>query len=217
MPTFKKSTVRQLTEPNRTLVSPKALYPVDDYDVPLLIRELQPLKVDLPWDGWGTIRQRRCATGTFHFYIDDGKFAAIFENPWKVSNLYPHAIVEPNCSTDLDTPLAYLLGMIYAKRWVARTWQASGVPVYVDVNFAPEQARWQLLGVPPGWRSYATRGCSDYFGYNLDQYEIACERAGTRNILFVVVGGGEKLKQQAQKRGWVWVPDVHQRIRGRIE
>ena len=85
------------------------------------------------------------------------------------------------------------------------------------MNWAAEQAQWQLLGVPKGWKSYATRGCGDYFQYNVDQYEVACDRAGIKDILFVVVGGGKKIKEKCAKRGWIYAPSTWERITGKFE
>ena len=204
-------------EPNSKLVQhPLSVFPVDEWDVPMLNIEMQPFKVDLPWDAWNSVK-RNYQYATIHFYEWDYKFNYLFEQPEKIIPKNPKAVVEPNCSTDVNTPLAYLLGMVYAKRWLARTWQSYGIPVWVDVNFAASQAKWQMLGVPQGWKAYATRGCPDYFDYNQDQFEAACSRAGTKNILFVVVGGGERFRRKVEKKGWIWVPDTWQRITGRLD
>lgn len=193
-------------------------YPVDDYDVPMLMPELQATSLQLPCDAWGSRPRKRFQTKTFHFYQDDYKFVDLFSNPMALVVLEPRAAIEVNCSTDLNTPLAYLLGVIYAKRWLSRTWQAEGgIKIWVDVNFAPEQADLQLLGVPKGWRAYATQGIANNFNLTKAQWEMACERAKTKDILFTVVGGGKKIKEQAAKRGWIWCPSVHERITGKFE
>lgn len=194
------------------------VFPADDWDVPMLMPEWQATGLELPLDAWGSKAKKRGTTGTFHFYQDDYKFTQLLSNPMALPALYPKASCELNFSTDLNTPLAYLMGLIYAKRWTSRVWQSeAAIRIWVDVNFAAEQAEWQLLGVPKGWRAYSTRGCGDNFRYNLDQWEMACDRAGTKEIVFLVVGGGRKIKEQCTKRGWIWAPSFWERATGKFE
>lgn len=203
-------------------------YPVDEWDVPMLMPEMQPTGMELPCDTWGSRPRKRSQSGTFNFYCEDYKFTSLFSNPMALVALAPKAAIEVNCSTDLNTPLAYLLGVVYAKRWLSRTWQAEGVKIWVDMNFAAgdtEHVRYQMLGVPQGWRAYATRGLADNVDYNVAQYWAACVRAGvpeayragSREILFAVVGGGRKLQNECRKRGWIYCPSTHERIKGGFE
>lgn len=196
--------------PARILNSGRWSFPCDDWGVPILSLEMQPLKIPQPWDAWNSLK-RNASTGCWHFYEWDHKFYPIIDNPDRVLKGDPGAIVECNFSTDIDSPKAYLMGLVYTKRWLARTWQSFGLPVFVDVFFAAEQADILLRGVPKGYRAYATRGTTDCWRYNLDQYEMACERAGDRNIFFVVVGGGKAIREKAEKKGMIWVPDFKQR------
>ena len=115
----------------------------DDYDVPMLIPQFQATGLELPLDMWGTKPKKRFLTKTFGFYQVDYKFTQLFSDPMKLCILYPKAAIEVNCSTDLNTPLSYLLGVIYAKRWLSRMWQSEcAIKIWVDMNWAAEQAQW---------------------------------------------------------------------------
>lgn len=203
-------------KPNRALTNiPESVFPTDDYDIPMLSLEMQPLKVDIPWDAYGSVG-RNYQYSVIHFYEDDWKFEHIVRRPDKIVAKSPSAVVEPNYTTDINYPMAYLLGMTYTKRWLARTWQSYGIPIWVDVNFAPSQEDILLLGVPKGWRYYATRSCANYQEVNESQFQMACKRAGTKDIVFAVIGGGKKVKERCHQKGWIWIPDTWQRIKGVI-
>jgi len=64
-----------------------------------------------------------------------------------------------------------------------------------------------LLGVPKGWRAYATRGYTDRLDFTVAEYELACNHAETDDILFLLYGGGKACQALAQEREWVWVPE----------
>jgi hypothetical protein len=62
--------------------------------------------------------------------------------------------------------------------------------------------------LPEGWKAYATRGYNDRISDTYLEFEIATKRAKTKDILFVVYGGGQKVKKEAQQQGWVWIPET---------
>lgn len=148
--------------------------------------------------------------GTYHFYTDDYKFDALWKDPTPIINAGCVNAVEINFSTNPQMPAAEVLYRIYKKRWLARYWQSKGVRIFVDLNVAEPFHDLNLLGVPTGWKAYATRGYTDRLPDILQQHSLACQRAATTDILFVVIGGGKTVKAECQAQGWVWVPeDAH--------
>ena len=196
---------------------PDALWPTDnDEGIPLLRLDLQADAVDLPVVQWGTVRRTRPMTGTWSFYVDDYRFNRLWQDPSAVLNSACINVVEPNFSVGLNTPRAVALYQIYRKRWLARLWQEfRGIRVFVDLNVARRYAQENLLGVPPGWRAYATRGSSRYLD-DLDfEYGLACEKRGNEDILFVVYGGNRETQKHAQARGWIWLMEQQDAMKNR--
>lgn len=187
---------------------PDALFPSDnEFDIPLLDINMQADFLDLPFNIWGYVKRKSKHKGTIGFYTDDSRFNAIWDNPHDVVNTNCLSVVEPNYSTNNDMPLAIGLWGIYRKRWIARYWQSYGIKIFVDLNVDNKYFQHNMLGVPHGWKSYCTRGYSDYIENTEAQYEIAKAHAGTEP-LFVVYGGGQKVQEFCKLRGWIWIMEV---------
>ena len=166
------------------------VFPSDNsLGIPVLKPELQGKFIEKPCYAWGNVPRNSQGVKTWHFYTDDYRWNALLKKPWQVVDTYPTACAELNISMWEDTAPALALADIYKKRWVARYWQESGVRIFVDLFVPQPLAEFNLLGVPKGWQSYATRGVSrDLEGLDYD-FKVATEHAGG-DVIFVVVGGG---------------------------
>lgn len=194
-----------------------SLWPSDNpWSVPCLLPELQADQVPGPITTWGTVGASRPMAGTWHFFTADRKFEPLWRKPHRVLLSRPAACVEPNFSTTDQTPFALNLWNTYRKRWIARYWQASGLRIFVDLNVdaslnAPSEAlggaRLNLLGVPAGWSAYASRAHGNRPEALVSEWEVARTHSGRDNPLFLVVGGGRRVKALAEQHGWVWVPE----------
>lgn len=185
---------------------PDALWATDnDWGVPLLDTHWQADALDLPVVGWGSIARKTRMKGTWHFYTEDNRFEALWADPSPIVNTRCVNVIEPNFSVFDQMPRAVALWGTFRKRWLARWWQSFGIRVFVDLNVSEEHADLNWLGVPQGWRAYATRGYTDRLDATEREYAAACEHAGTDDVLFVVVGGGKAVKARCQERGWTWV------------
>jgi Domain of unknown function (DUF4417) len=194
-----------------------SLWPSDNpWSVPSLLPELQADQVPGPVTTWGTIGARRPMAGTWHFFTADRKFEPLWKRPHRVLYSRPAACVEPNFSTTDQTPFALNLWNTYRKRWIARYFQASGLRIFVDLNVdaamnAPSDAiggrRPNLLGVPCGWNAYASRAHGNNPDALVSEWGVAREHSGRDHPLFLVVGGGKRVKALAAEHGWVWVPE----------
>ena len=189
---------------------PDTLFSTDnDWEIPVLDDSMQAMEVALPACKWG--EQSRVVNlngnGTIHFFTDDYKFSALYENPAKLMNAHPRNIVEPNFSLFLDMAPAFGLQAIYKKRVIARMAQDRGIRVFVDLNVAQKFIKLNLIGVPRGWRSFATRGYSDRLGGLELEYRIAEASAAFagRKPLFVVYGGGEKCRDFCKEVGAIYI------------
>ncbi len=194
-----------------------SLWPTDNpWSVPSLLPELCADQVPFPVTTWGTIGARRPMAGTWHFYTSDRKFEPLWKRPHRVLYSRPNAVVEPNFSTTDQTPFAVALWHIYRKRWLARYWQSQACRIFVDLNVdaglnAPhagvEGRTPNLLGVPAGWKAFASRAHANHPETLLTEFEVAKSHCGHDTPLFLVIGGGRRVQDLAREHGWVWVPE----------
>ncbi len=201
-----------------------SIWPTDNaWSVPCLDPKLQADQVVFPVQTWGTIGARRPMHGSWHFYVHDHKFEPLWKRPYRVLWSRPTVAVEPNFSTTDQTPFALSLWHVYRKRWLARYWQSQGVKIFVDLNVdaglnQPHEAvagrRPNLLGVPDGWRAFASRAHGNQPERLLEEFKVAQAHAGEATPLFLVVGGGQTVQRFARENGWVWVPEQLQKTHG---
>jgi hypothetical protein len=125
------------------------------YEIPLLDISKQAEFSILPVAGWGSVSRKTRFRGTWHFYIDDSKFSALWKHPESVLNTKAIYAVEPNFSTHIQMPFPVALYRIFQKRWLARFWQERDMGIFVDLNVAQTYQELNLQGVPLGWQSYA--------------------------------------------------------------
>lgn len=196
---------------------PDALWPSDnDFGIPLLDINMQALSIDQPCATWGVIERTARMNGTWLFYTEDYRYEAIWTDPSGVVNTGCVNAAEPNFSCYSNMPPAVAMWQIYRKRWIARWWQSMGVRVIVDLNVAPVHYASNRMGIPAGWRTFATRGYSNRLDECHAEYQQACEIAGDGvTPLFVVYGGGQAVKNECKVNGWLWIPEAQDRRKGR--
>lgn len=177
------------------------------WDVPILDSGMQAESLVLPIQKWGAIGRTREMLGTYHFYTADYKFRALWGKPRQLFASGCKTAVEVNWSTGEALPRALALWDVYRKRWLARFWQAHGIRIFVDLNVEPWLQEYNMLGVPAGWRAYATRWRESDCDEIPDQYELAREHADSNDILFLVIGGRTRACELCMDRGWLWVKE----------
>lgn len=161
--------------------------------IPVLKPESAGDFVDSPCIPWGSRNRSNRMYGTYHFYVDDYRFEKVWDDPDKVVKSHCVSVVEPNFTNAVETPKALAIYNTYRKRWLARYWQAAGIRVFVDLNVHPKWRKLNLVGVPKGWRAYATRGYADRVHELDNELALARKHAGTE-IHFWVYGGGKVVK-----------------------
>lgn len=183
----------------------------NEWGIPELLLSQQALTPELPFNRWGTNARKHRVSGTYHFYTDDYRFEGVWQHPEKVVNSGVSTVVEPNFSTNDQMPRAVVLGLVYRKRWLARYWQENGIKVLVDLALDPAHRDLTLLGVPRGWKSYATytNTINHKIEWIFHDYQQACKHAGTDEITFVVYGGEKSFINVCREHGWLWFP-AHQ-------
>ena len=189
-------------------VAGDCLFPSNnDLEIPALDLALQGDALDLPVTQWGSISRHADMPGTWHFYTDDFHFATLWDHPERVTATPCVSCVEINYSTTEQNERARIIWQVYRKRWIARYWQARGIRVWVDLNVSAKADPINRLGIPPGWRAFATRGYADAPGNLERQHDIASQIAGEAAPLFVVYSGGKMIRELCQARGWLYLPD----------
>jgi hypothetical protein len=211
---------RKADEETEITVPLDSIWPSSNaWDVPDLLPSMQAESVPMPVWTWGTIGHRRAMPGTWHFYTDDSKFESLWRRPNRVLASGCAAVCEPNYSTGGTTPNAQALWSVFRRRWIGRYLQQCGVRLFCDLNVDARFNRvgddggscpLNLLGVPRGWRAYSSRAHANAPDALLDEWAVAQEWSGTQSPLFLVVGGGKRVKALAKERGWVWVPEQMQ-------
>lgn len=190
------------------IVVPDAIWPSDNqFGVPTLDLSQQATCIAAPFAAWGSVSRRSRHRGTWHFYVDDYKFSRVWDDPDAISRTRCCAVVEPNYSTGTEMPMAVALWGVYRKRWLARYWQSIGLRVIVDLNVDDQFAELNTLGVPRGWRAFATRGSLRTLESVARQFDRAAAIANGSAPLFAVYGGGADVRQWCADRHCVWMPD----------
>lgn len=184
------------------------------YGIPDIQLSPSPRGLELPVNRYGAqARKNRVDGQTLHFYTDDYRFTGLWKDPSPIINSGCRAMTEPNFSTNGEMPKAVALGYVYMKRWLARWAQSYGIEIWVDLAMESCHHDIALLGVPKGYKAYATY--TYLRGYDLDdwlmpQYDLAVKHAGGKDgLLFWVYGGEEQVQELCQEKGWLWTP-AHQ-------
>lgn len=168
----------------------------NEFEIPTLKIDGQPRSgLLLPFAPWGADSRSKKGINTYHFYIEDYRFEAIWKNPNEVLNSGCIDLVEPNLSLFDTTPIAYGLHQIYKKRWIARYWQECGVNIYADLNVSRKFQKHNRLGIPDGYNAFFTRGYADRQEYLKEEIQIAREISRKDHPNMIVYGGGDKIKE----------------------
>ena len=180
------------------------------YDIPTLRKDMQAGKVILPLAPYGADSRLRKDIGTYHFYVDDYRFEAIWKDPIKVLMSGCQAIVEPNLSLFDTTPIAYGLQQIYKKRWIARYFQDCGIKVFADLNVSRKFQEYNRMGIPDGYNAFFTRGYTDRITHLDEELEIAKKISGLDAPNLIIYGGGAKVHEYCAKHNLVYVEQFMQ-------
>jgi hypothetical protein len=188
-------------------------------EIPRLDPEMQAVELPHPVTKWGSIARSSAMSGTYHHFTEDVKFRAHWVKPDRLPASGCRVAVEVNYSSWPDQPIDDVLKGIYKKRWLARYWQSRGVRIVVDLNVADGFRDCALLGVPAGWRAYATRKhWATTVGEIEDDWRAARDHAGGPDgLMFVVFGGWKQVRDLCRERGWAWVPENIHAVRGSVD
>lgn len=169
-------------------------------DIPCLAGTGDPEIVG-PVMAWGSIARGTRMAGTWTFYVDDYRFSALLKAPLSLLETGCAAAVEPNITLHDQTPRAEVIWATYRKRCVARAWQDAGISVRVDLNTPATMRDLCMLGVPKGWRSFATRGYASRLNELANELDFAREWGGEGTTV-LVYGGGKPVQALCQGRPW---------------
>ena len=165
---------------------------------------------------WGTAaRSKDLAELMVHFYTDDSKFSALVNDSTPVIESRASTAIEVNFSTSPGMSRALVLYRTFQKRSISRRWQQAGIRLLIDLNVDYEFGEINLYGVPQGWRAYAVRAYAKDLEHVEKAYEWATGHRGSDDVLFVVYGGGKRASELCRQRGWEWLNEESDQIRGR--
>lgn len=190
------------------------IYPTDnDYDIPVLLADNQPVHLELPFAPWGAEARYKKGITTYHFYVDDYRFEALFKDPIKLLQSGCRAIVEPNCSIHDQTPMAYAIYQTFRKRYLCRYLQECGLQVWVDLNVSPHFEHVNTLGVPKGYNAFCTRGVSGWLETTERHWRTAQRISGLDRPNMFVYGGGDDVAQWCREHDVIHVKEYMNRGR----
>jgi hypothetical protein len=194
------------------------LYPTDnEWDIPSLRPDRQATEIEAPALAWGTVSRSARMPGTWVLYVDDARFTALLREPARLVATGCAAAVEPNMTLHEQTPRWEVIAAVGQKRACARAWQDAGVRVFVDLNVPRRHRDLCMLGVPAGWRAFATRGYAGRLDDLRDEHDVACTWAGGIPLM-LVYGGGDRVEATCRElAGAVYVPDHHAQRRAVAE
>lgn len=184
------------------------LYDSDnEFEIPNLLLEQQAGKLELPLNPWGANSRLRKDVTTYHFYVDDYRFEALFKDPINLLTSGCKAVVEPNCSCHDQTPIAWGIQLIYKKRWLSRYFQECGIKVYADLNVSHKFIEYNKMGIPKGYNAFFTRGLDGWMESLKSDLQVAQEISGLEKPNLIVYGGGDEIKKFCREHGLLYVTD----------
>lgn len=184
------------------------LYDSDNaFDIPNLLLDHQAGHLELPLSPWGANSRLRKDVTTYHFYVDDYRFEALFKDPIKLLTSGCKAVVEPNCSLHDQTPIAWGLQLLYKKRFLSRYLQECGMNVYVDLNVSHKFIEYNKMGVPKGYNAFFTRGLDGWMESLKSDLEVAKEISGLDKPNLCVYGGGKEIQDFCRIHSLLYVTD----------
>lgn len=177
------------------------------FEIPNLLLEMQAGKVELPLSPWGANSRLRKDVATYHFYVDDYRFEALFKDPVKLLTSGCKAVVEPNCSCHDQTPIAWGIQLIYKKRWFARYLQECGIKVYADLNVSHKFVEYNKMGIPKGYNAFFTRGLDGWMDSLKSDLQTAQEISGLERPNLIVYGGGDEVQEFCRAHSLLYITD----------
>ena len=177
------------------------------FEIPTLLLSEQAGRLEMPFSPWGANSRLRKDVATYHFYVDDYRFEAIFKDPTKLILSGCKAIVEPNCSCHDQTPIAWGIQLIYKKRYLARYLQECGIKVYADLNVSHKFIEYNKMGIPKGYNAFFTRGLDGWMQSLKSDLQVAQEISGLDQPNLIVYGGGDEIQEFCRENGLLYVTD----------
>lgn len=184
------------------------LYESDNvFEIPNLLLDMQAGKMELLLSPWGANSRLRKDVATYHFYVDDYRFEALFKDPINLLTSGCKAVVEPNCSCHDQTPIAWGIQLIYKKRWLSRYFQECGIKVYADLNVSHKFIEYNKMGIPKGYNAFFTRGLDGWMESLKSDLQVAQEISGLEKPNLIVYGGGAEIQKFCREHGLLYVTD----------
>lgn len=178
------------------------------FEIPNLRLDMQAGKLQLPFAPYGAESRQKKGVSTYHFYVDDYRFEAIWKDPTKVLNSGCISTVEPNLSLFDTTPIAWGLQQIYKKRWISRYFQECGISIYADLNVSRKFYDYNRMGIPDGYNAFFTRGYADRLEYLKAEHQIAKEISGKETPNLIIYGGGKVVQEYCASNSLVYVEQL---------
>lgn len=184
------------------------LQPSDNgWGIPSIKPELESPDWLAPYDDWRTAKNKgkpltKQGTSGVHFFIDDYRFEAAWNNPARTSAQLAGVgfVLSPDFSCYRDHPLALQIWQIYRSRWLGAFWQSLGLRVIPTVCWSePSSYDFCFLGLPT---------CSvvavSTVGVNHDPEALALFRRGYTEMVkrvtpSLVLVYGEKFETELMK------------------
>jgi hypothetical protein len=98
-------------------------------------------------------------SATLSCYTEDYRMSSLWTRPEQIVEARPAGIIECNWSLSESSPEAVAIWATFRKRWLSRYWQQClpDVTLWADLGVPQRWSELNVLGIPPGWTSFATQ------------------------------------------------------------
>jgi hypothetical protein len=180
------------------IINPPDNLPTDnDLGIPCLRDDRQGQLVH-PVKQWGSVSRGASMLGTWSFYSDDYRFSSLLSRGLQGLTICCSTVIETNITVLDSHPRWWAIYATALKRRFSRQCQDSGIGVIVDLCVPARYSDVNLLGVPIGWETYATRGYSARPADVAAECEVASRHGGEDTVVYVL-GGGEAIRHACCK------------------
>ena len=190
-----------------TLLFPACKFPTSSLGMPELDLALIVRSIPLPFAPWGSQSRKKTFMGTYHFFIEDKNFSALWKFPDRVLLSGCSVFVEPDWSIPEHSDYPIFLYQLYRRRYIARYWQSLGLYIVPNLSVDFEWLDFVASGIPLGTSIFATSGLSASPDLLEAQFEVACQISDSATPQFMVYGGNRYVRSFCHSySSWVYYP-----------
>lgn len=179
--------------------------------IPVLLPRFSS-ELTLPFVAWGSRSRYAAFTGTYHFFVDDFRFEALWNCPDKITglNFKETILVEPDFSIPDDSDFPIFLYQLYRRRYLSRYWQSLGFRIIPNISAHSEFVSSVFDGISKDCQLYVTSGIATIPDLVSMQFDFIPSDSAS----LIVCGGNKAVRSFCESTNRIiWVPAHRQAVR----